>query len=139
MLSKSITKKSSSSSKKSGSISYKHEENDSTSSSDSIEDELRNIQYIKYIKNDLREICFDDINKHFTSGKYGKFKIIIVKKNGYVNATDICKQAIGSTKSKECLNNWLESEDTIRLMETISKHTGLPINDLLCTITRGKN
>jgi hypothetical protein len=44
-------------------------------------------------KNDIREISFKDINDVYSWGNYGDFKVIIMKENGYINATKICNDA----------------------------------------------
>jgi len=38
----------------------------------------------------LSNIIFESINEDFGYGMYGPFKVIIMKKNGYVNATKLC-------------------------------------------------
>jgi hypothetical protein len=37
--------------------------------------------------NNIMNIVFKDINDDYAWGKYGDFKVIIMKENGYINAT----------------------------------------------------
>lgn len=54
--------------------------------------DMSKVKEIKMKKDgkDIREIIFLKINDEFSWGKYADFKIIILKKNGYINATKIC-------------------------------------------------
>lgn len=117
------------------------DDNDATSSSDSIEDELDNIKYIKKDKKnpDFREIGFNDIDENFSYGNYGQFKVIIMKKNGYINATDLCKQAMKITRLQKPFGAWSRTDNASNLKEAASEESGLHIDDLLYTITGGKN
>lgn len=110
-------------------------------SSDSIEEELNNIKHITIKENnfDLRNITFDTIDKNFAYANYGQFKIIVMMKNGYVNATDLYKQGMQTIELKRTLNGWLRSANGTRLIKSASEHTGIPIGDIVCKISNGKN
>jgi hypothetical protein len=43
--------------------------------------------------NELQRIIFEDINDDFGYGNYGEFRVIIMKKNGYINVTKLCSLA----------------------------------------------
>ena len=40
-------------------------------------------------------ICesFEDINDNYTYGKFGPFNVVMMKINGFINATKLCKDA----------------------------------------------
>jgi len=46
-----------------------------------------------YDKDAIQNIIFEDINDVYAYGKYGDFNVIIMKDNGYINATKLCKDA----------------------------------------------
>ena len=41
---------------------------------------------------DLSDILFENINNNYSYGAYGDFKVIIMKKNNYINATKLCSE-----------------------------------------------
>ena len=49
---------------------------------------------IKYDRSDIRNIIFEEINNKYSYGKYGTFDVIIMNKNGYINATRLCEGAL---------------------------------------------
>nr|AEX63340.1 putative KilA-N domain-containing protein [Moumouvirus Monve] len=40
-------------------------------------------------KHDIRNISYKEINDEYSWGRYGTFKVIIMKENGYINATKL--------------------------------------------------
>jgi hypothetical protein len=38
----------------------------------------------------MQDIVFEKINEKYGYGYYGEFKVIIMLKNGYINATKLC-------------------------------------------------
>jgi len=47
----------------------------------------------EYDSDDIRNIIFKDIDDKYAYGKLGNFKVMLMKKNGYINATKLCKDA----------------------------------------------
>ena len=45
-----------------------------------------------HIMTDLSDILFENINNNYSYGAYGDFKVIIMKKNNYINATKLCNE-----------------------------------------------
>ena len=39
----------------------------------------------------LEELVFENINEEYGWGKYGNFKVLIRKKDGYINLTKLCR------------------------------------------------
>jgi hypothetical protein len=40
----------------------------------------------------LNQIGFEFINENYTYGQYGEFKVIMMVKNHYINATKLCQK-----------------------------------------------
>lgn len=54
----------------------------------------------------LNEIIFEHINDDFAYGKYGEFKVIIMKENKYINATKMCRE------HNKRFEHWLENSNS---------------------------
>ena len=84
-------------------------------------------------------VAFEDINDKYAWANYGQFKLIMMKKNGYVNATKMCDEGGKSffnwkrnSQSKEIskavaedisdLHNRSSEEDLFVIISTGSKH-----------------
>ena len=89
-------------------------------------------------KKDIRNIIFKDINEDYAWGKYGDFKVIIMKENGYINATKICNDVHTKYGKKKEFKHWKSNKDATELMAEISSSVDLPTDDLMLTITGGK-
>ena len=75
---------------------------------------------VKKEYNDLRDVMFEHIDKDYAHGKLGEFEVIMMKKNGYVNASKLCNSAgkryakwIQNNVAKDLINE-LKSADRIR-------------------------
>lgn len=80
----------------------------------------KNIEFIKetidkYKDDDIRNIMFEDINENYAYGKLGPFNVIIMKKNGYINASKFCKDA------NKKYNNWANNKKSNKLISTLKK------------------
>ena len=76
----------------------------------------------------MNDLILENINEEYGSGKYGNFNIIIMKKNGYVNVTKLCKD--GGKEFKD----WLETQQSQELFKELK--TELGIEQPLITIRR---
>ena len=72
---------------------------------------------VKKEYNDIRDVMFEHIDKEYAHGKLGEFEVIMMKKNGYVNASKLCNSAgkryakwIQNNATKNLINE-LKSED----------------------------
>lgn len=81
-------------------------------------------------------IISENINDEFAYGKLDKFKIIIHKKTGYINATDLCKSVVRETGEKKKFHSWLENKSSKEIIEEIKKKI---IDDPIIIIKNGKN
>ena len=61
----------------------------------------------------MNDLILENINEEYGSGKYGNFNIIIMKKNGYVNVTKLCKD--GGKEFKD----WLETQQSQELFKEL--------------------
>lgn len=82
---------------------------------------------------DIRNIIFKDINGKFAWGTYGDFKVIIMIKSGYINATNLIHQASNRKK----FNDWTRTQNAIALTNEISSVTGIPVSGLTKIINGG--
>ena len=86
-------------------------------------------------KKDIRNIIFKDINDDYAWGKYGNFKVIMMKENGYINATKLCSDAMVQTGSKKPFKNWKANSNTKELIDVISSDIEISASELLIPIT----
>lgn len=68
-----------------------------------------------FTSQDMLSIIFEDINDKYAYGQYGEIKVMIMKKNGYVNATKLC------ALSKKRFDHWLANKQSKELMNEINK------------------
>ena len=76
--------------------------------------------------NTLSNIAFEDITEDYCFGNYGEFKVIMMKKNGYINATKMCQDISEQTGSKKPYYNWKENKTVGDLINEISYEQGIP-------------
>ncbi|AQN67947.1 putative kilA-n domain protein [Saudi moumouvirus] len=114
----------------------KYESNNSDSDSE-IESEISEsnenskVQQL-YSDNDLRNVIYEDINDKFSYGKLGDFNIVMMKKNGYVNATNLCKNI------KKEFYHWKENKNSKELIKELISSPDYPGDEPIITITGGK-
>lgn len=80
--------------------------------------------------NPLEHIAFEDISDEYCYGKYGDFNVIMMKKNGYINATKMCRDISEQTESKKEFRNWKENKSARKLVDYISASAGIPPDEL---------
>ena len=63
----------------------------------------------------MAQIIFEDDkeNNEYVYGKFGDFKVIIMKKNGYINASKLCEQ------DNKQLRSWIRNDSSQKLIETV--------------------
>lgn len=76
--------------------------------------------------NPLEHIEFESINDEYCKGKYGEFNVIMMKKNGYINVTDMCQYISKITQSKKTLKHWNENKFAKELIDEVSSSAGIP-------------
>jgi KilA-N domain len=75
--------------------------------------------------NNLMNIIFEDINEQYSYGKYGEFDVIIMRSNGYINATKLYNEG------GKMFKNWLPNKTFIELVKAISKSIDVPTTQLI--------
>ena len=88
--------------------------------------------------NNNQFVAFQDVNEEYAWVNYGQFKLLMMKKNGYVNVTKMCDE--GGKK----FFNWRQNIRSKTLIECLSKELGsigIPrdLNELLINILSGEN
>ncbi len=43
------------------------------------------------VRNNLREIVYESVSEEYGWGKYGEFRVLIRRKDGFVNITKLCR------------------------------------------------
>lgn len=81
------------------------------------------------------------INEEYYSIKCIDIKMIIMKKNGYINATKLCSRASLNLVHKKELKHWNETQKSKDVVEQISSITKIPVDKLSIYIrgNKGKN
>uniref|UniRef100_A0A6C0CBK2 KilA-N domain-containing protein n=1 Tax=viral metagenome TaxID=1070528 RepID=A0A6C0CBK2_9ZZZZ len=77
-------------------------------------------------------IANDKINNDYYRSRYETFSIIVMIKNGYVNATKICK-----IYSKE-FRQWKVNKTSREILQELSNVTGISLNKLTKTVAGGR-
>ena len=83
------------------------------------------------IKNTLRELIFDNINDKYSWGNYGEFKVLMMRENGYINVTKLCKEG------GKAFIHWRETKTSNIFVNELSSAIGIPISGLLIVINSG--
>ncbi|AAV51136.1 putative KilA-N domain-containing protein [Acanthamoeba castellanii mimivirus] len=91
-----------------------------------------------YEDNDIRNIIIEDINDNYSKGKFGNFHVVIMKKNGYMNATKLCDNISNKYKNKK-FKHWNENKNSKELIEELSNFLKLPKNELIILKKGGTN
>lgn len=73
----------------------------------------------------LNDIIYEDINNEFAKGKYFDFEVIIMKSNGYINASKLCNN------DNKRFTNWKENLNSRYLIAEIVSLTGIPEGSIL--------
>jgi hypothetical protein len=81
---------------------------------------------------DIRNIIFEKINDKFAYGKLGKFKVVMMIENRYINATKLCKD-----DGKE-MKHWIENKSSKEMIKDFGKILGLSKDELIVKINGGK-
>jgi hypothetical protein len=84
----------------------------------------------------------ESINEHYIWGKYGEFKVVFCKRNGYINGSYLYSEAITYENalrikkgkkpmtSPPKINNWFANDATVDLFEAAATNEGIPFKDL---------
>lgn len=83
--------------------------------------------------NNLATLVFEDVNSEYGWGKYGDFKVLIHKKDGYINVTKLCQ--VGGKE----LKNWTANKMSNLLVEELSSAVGIPAAGLFVQVIGGHN
>lgn len=75
----------------------------------------------------LRDIAFEVINEDYAWGNYIDFKVIIMRKNGYINVAKLCSEG------SKLFKNWKQNTSADELINEVSSLAGIPANELLIT------
>src|SRR5277367_4265484 len=71
----------------------------------------------------LSAICFEHIKDDYWYGAYGEFRVVMMKTNGWVNASKMCKDG------GKLFKNWLANEASQRLIRALEEQLGHQASD----------
>ena len=72
----------------------------------------------------LSELIYESVTDEYGWGKYGDFKVLIRRKDGYINATKLCKDG------GKLLGNWSQLHGSKQYVEEFTSSIGIPIEPL---------
>jgi len=75
---------------------------------------------------DIKDIIINKINDKYSRGTYADFSVILMNKNGYINATKLCQLA----KENKPFFEWTKTNISKRFYAAASKESGLDRNKL---------
>jgi len=81
----------------------------------------------------LSELIYESVTDEYGWGKYGDFKVLIRRKDGYINATKLCKDG------GKLLGHWSETQGSKQFVEEFKGSIGIPIDPLEAIVTGPNN
>lgn len=69
----------------------------------------------------------------FSRGKFSGLDIIIMNKNGYINATKICDN------KNETFNNWIKERESLDYIDFLSAKINIPRDDMITDVDDNNN
>jgi hypothetical protein len=78
-------------------------------------------------------ITFESIDNQYEWGTYFDFKVLIMSRNGYINATKMCQD------EGKRFKDWLKNKSSIELINKLASRLALKIADLLIMVKDGDN
>ena len=87
----------------------------------------------------FEDIESEPIDDEYCYGHYAMFKVIMMKKNGYINVTKICQDIFEETKIRKEFKDWQEEEYTRELLREVSSHVEVPVKKLIICVTNDQN
>ncbi|ANB51039.1 hypothetical protein [Powai lake megavirus] len=98
-------------------VSYKRTNKKKSQKYDSDKSELESESELdKYDNdNDFRNVIFENINDEYALGKFGDLEVVMMRENGYVNATNLCK------KCGKDYKNWNQNSYSKELIKELIK------------------
>ncbi|HSA76086.1 MAG TPA: KilA-N domain-containing protein [Nitrosarchaeum sp.] len=90
---------------------------------------------VHFVYMSLTNIIFEfiDTEKKYAKGKYGEFEVLIMVKNGYVNATKMCNE------DNKLFSGWSRNKKTKMLIEEVSRSMQICMDLLFIEVMKGKN
>ena len=82
---------------------------------------------------DIRECMYKKINNKFAYAKLGKFNVIMLRKNGFINATKLCNSA------NKKLIHWMENKNSKEMIVAFSKLLNMDRDQIITRVNGGKN
>ena len=87
---------------------------------------------VKEEYNDIRDVMIEYINKEYANAKIGEFDVVMMVKNGYINATKLCR------RNRKDFFDWTRLKSTKILLTHLERLPGIPGNPII-VIKSGDN
>jgi hypothetical protein len=84
-------------------------------------------------EHNLSEVIYESVNSEYGWGKYGEFRVLIRKKDGYINATKLC--ALGGKE----LFNYMANASSQRFIDEVVCTLSIPRVQLVEVLKAGSN
>lgn len=76
----------------------------------------------------LSELIYEAVNENYGWGKYGDFKVLIRKKDGYINVSRLCRDG------KKEFKNWNANENSKKLVEEVEALAGFQASESILDV-----
>lgn len=85
------------------------------------------------------QITYNDIDNNYSEGFYGDYKIIIMKNNGYINATYLCNKFLNKYNNKKRFREWKRNIKSKEIINQIALDLNIPVSKMMILISEGQN
>ena len=89
------------------------------------DDSTNDASEIEYNNDDIRNIIYEDIDESYAYARLGELDVIMMKKNGYINATKLCH------KNKKEFKNWYQNKASKELIKVAEGAADYPSSVIL--------
>lgn len=93
----------------------------------------------EYSEDDIRNIIFSDIDDTYAYSKLGEFDVMIMKSNGYINASKLCTDSnkkLNKKDKKKELSNWINTDKSRKIISMFRKKIN---TEPIIKVMTGKN
>ncbi|GAB5594051.1 hypothetical protein Unana1_08951 [Umbelopsis nana] len=78
-------------------------------------------------------ITFEPVDNHYEWGTYFEFKVLIMSRNGYINATKMCQD------DNKQFRFWLQNDSSKELLDELERSENIPSDLVMIKIGTGSN
>lgn len=86
-----------------------------------------------------QNLIYTSIDEKYGAGHIGEFEVVIMRSNGFVNASKLVLQAKSKDGNPKLYTNWHKLDTAKTQIEAVSKHTGTSSESLLIEVKGGND